>query len=102
MSKIVRYGVLIAVMAIAIFGAGTALAFDDGDEAPFALGTEISDASGQGGIVLANINGKSYVWDEATGKCWAYQKASYQRRRLHIHNDSPYRECNGHLRPLQA
>ena len=74
MSKIVRYGVLTAVMAIAIFGAGAALAFDDGEEAPFAVGTEISNAFGQGGIVLANIRGKSYVWDEATDTCWAYQR----------------------------
>ena len=60
-------------MLVAIVGAGAALAFDDGEEAPFAVGTEVSNAFGQGGIVLANINGKSYVWDEATDKCWAFQ-----------------------------
>ena len=25
---------------------------------------------------MANLNAKSYVWDEATGKCWAYQRQS--------------------------
>jgi hypothetical protein len=60
-------------MLVAIIGAGTALAYDDGEEAPFVIGTEISSAFGLGGVVLANINSKSYVWDEATNRCWAYQ-----------------------------
>ena len=60
-------------MLVAIFGAGAALAFDDGKEAPFLVGTQVSNAFGQGGVVLANINGKSYVWDEATDNCWAFQ-----------------------------
>ena len=74
MRRIIRYGVVFAAMLVAILGAGTALAFDDGEEAPFAVGTEVSSAYGQGGIVLANLNGKSYVWDEATDKCWAFQR----------------------------
>ena len=74
MRRIIRYGVVFAAMLVAIVGAGTALAFDDGEEAPFIVGTEISSAFGQGGVVLANINGKSYVWDEASGKCWAFQR----------------------------
>ena len=73
MRKIIRYGVVFAVMLVAMVGAGTALAFDDGEEAPFLVGTEISNAFGQGGVVVANINGKSYVWDEATDRCWAFQ-----------------------------
>lgn len=74
MRKIIRYGAVFAAMLVAMVGAGAALAFDDGEEAPFLVGTEISNAFGQGGIVLANINGKSYVWDEATDTCWAYQR----------------------------
>lgn len=74
MRKIIRYGVVFAAMMIAIVGAGAVLAYDDGDEAPFLVGTEISNAFGKGGVVVANINGKSYVWDEATGTCWAYQR----------------------------
>ena len=65
MSKTVRYGVLVAAVAVAmaIFGADAALAFDDGKEAPFAVGTEVSKTFGESGVVLANIDGKSYVWD---------------------------------------
>ena len=73
MRKLIRYGVVFAAMLVALVGAGTALAFDDGEEAPFLVGTVVSSAFGQGGIVLANINGKSYVWDEATDTCWAFQ-----------------------------
>ena len=36
----------------------------------------LSNAFGKGGVVVANLNAKSYVWDEATGKCWAYQRQS--------------------------
>ena len=76
MRSITRYGVAFAAMLIAIIGAGTALAHDDGTDAPFVIGTEVSDAFGKGGVVVANLNAKSYVWDEATGKCWAYQRQS--------------------------
>ena len=73
MKKLIRCGIVFAAMLIAIVGAGAALAYDDGDEAPFVVGTEISNAFGSGGVVVANINGKSYVWDQATDRCWAYQ-----------------------------
>ena len=76
MRRIIRYGAVLAAMLVAIIGAGAAFAFDDGEEAPFLVGTEITSAFGSGGVVVANINGKSYVWDEATGKCWAYQRRS--------------------------
>ena len=76
MNKIMKLGALLAAVLVAMLGAGAALAHDDGTEAPFVIGTEVSDAFGQGGVVIANLNSKSYVWDEATGKCWAYQRQS--------------------------
>ena len=102
MRKIIRYGVVFVAMLVAIVGAGSALAFDDGEEAPFLVGTVVSSAFGQAGIVLANLNGKSYVVGSGNRHMLGVSDAPYQRRRLHEHNDSPHQEYNGHLRPLQA
>ena len=74
MRNITRYGVAFAVLLVAMVSAGTALAHDDGTDAPLVIGTEVSNAFGKGGVVVANLNAKSYVWDEASGKCWAYQR----------------------------
>ena len=76
MRKIIRYGVVLAAVLVTIISAGLVSAHDDGTDAPFVIGTEVSNAFGKGGVVVANLNAKSYVWDEATGKCWAYQRQS--------------------------
>ena len=76
MRKTIRYGFVLTAMLVAIISAGLVSAHDDGTDAPFVIGTEVSNAFGKGGVVVANLNAKSYVWDEATGKCWAYQRQS--------------------------
>ena len=76
MRKTSRLVAVTVVMLAVIITAGLAAAHDDGTDAPLVIGTKVSDAFGKGGVVVANLNAKSYVWDEATGKCWAYQRQS--------------------------
>ena len=76
MRRLMKLGAVAAAMLVLLIGAGAALAHDDDTDAPFVIGTEVTNAFGKGGVVIANLNSKSYVWDEATGKCWAYQRRS--------------------------
>ena len=76
MRKALSLVAVTAAMLIVIIGAGTALAHDDESDAPFAIGAEVSNAFGKGGVVIANLKDTSYVWDEESGTCWAYQMRS--------------------------
>ena len=76
MRKALRLAAVAVAMLVAITAGGLASAHDDGTDAPLVIGTEVSNAFGKGGVVIANLKSKSYVWDEATGKCWAYQRLS--------------------------
>ncbi len=73
----ILFAALVLVMAGAVFGADTAFAQgirDDGSEAPFPLGTNVYNVLDRSGVVVATIRGKSYVWNDNTGRCWAYQR----------------------------
>ena len=74
MRRALRLAAVAVAMLVAITASGLASAHDDGTDAPLVIGTEVSNAFGKGGVVVANLNAKSYVWDEASGKCWAYQR----------------------------
>ena len=66
MKKIFVGLIAIAVMAMSVVTVSAA----EPVTAPYALGTVINGAPV---VINDDVRGKSYVWDEHTGTCWAYQ-----------------------------